>query len=150
MMREQISWHATAKQGCLYRTHNVTCECTRWRAFSFVVESILRTPPGDQRPDRLTNLGVGTEDLGRALKDFEIAAAKFKADNNRLAVLVYDNINIVAEKGQDLLRVFQVRAKFAADKDLYKVVFVCSDRVAPARMKGERRPVSQLGMYDKC
>ena len=97
---------------------------------------------------RLTNIGIGTENisLGRALRDFELAAAKFKAENNRPAVLMYDNINIVAEKDPDLLSVLQARAKDVIDKDLYKVVFVCSDRVAPAQMRGEFRLISQLGM----
>ena len=79
--------------------------------------------------------------LGVALMLFESAAAKFKAKHKRPAVLVLDNINIVAQESPKLLYVLQQNAKIAADNGLYKVVFVCSDGVAPRKLRGKLSPV---------
>jgi len=50
---------------------------------------------------------------------------------------VFDNINVIAKNDPQLLYKLQSDAKEAADKGSYKVVFVCSDGVAPAQMKGK-------------
>ena len=72
---------------------------------------------------------------------FDRAAARFQAEHKRPAVLVLDNINVVAQACPDLLYVFQQRAKTAADQELYKVVFVCSGGVAPRKLRGKLSPV---------
>jgi len=69
--------------------------------------------------------------------DFEHAAAKFKAEHNRNAFLVFDNINLIAKANKEFLAVLQGAAKMAADKSLFKMVFVGSDGVAPLQMRCE-------------
>jgi hypothetical protein len=95
---------------------------------------------------RLTNPHTGPKDtdLEGALDDFERAAARFKVETNRCAVLLLDNVNVIARKDPTLLCMLQAKAKFAADNDLYKIIFVCSDGVAPTRMKGKLRSPRQL------
>ena len=75
--------------------------------------------------------------LERMLEDFEHLAAKFQAEYGHPAVLVFDNINAIADKDPELLYKLQSYAKEAADKGSYKVVFVCSGGVAPAQMKSK-------------
>ena len=60
-------------------------------------------------------------DVGVAFKTFERAAARFRAEHNRLPVLVLDNVNIVTKRDLGLLCVLQERAKTACDDDLYKI-----------------------------
>ena len=84
---------------------------------------------------------VGYTNLNVALELFGRAAARFQAEHGRPAVLVLDNIDIVAQKGPRLLCGLQHEAKFAADNELYKVVFVCSDGVAPRKLRGKLSPV---------
>jgi len=76
--------------------------------------------------------------LCRRLKDFELAAARYKSKHGSCPVLVIDNIDAIA-RDLELLRMLQGRAKLAADKLLYKVVFVTPDGMAPAAMKSESR-----------
>jgi len=72
------------------------------------------------------------------MRDFELAAARYYARHHgSCAVLVIDNTNEIARYDLELLRALQGTAKFAADNHLYKVIFVTSDGVAPAAMKGE-------------
>ena len=87
---------------------------------------------GDKHPD-YTSLEV-------ALKLFGRAAARFQAEHKRPAVLILDNINVVAQSSPELLCVLQQAAKIAADKELYKVIFVCSDGVAPRKLRGKLSP----------
>ena len=68
---------------------------------------------------------------------FRRAAARYKAEHGRPAVLVLDDINIIAKADPDLLRVLQDNAKKAADNELFKLVFVCSDGVAPLQLNGK-------------
>ena len=84
---------------------------------------------------------VGYTNLDVALKLFDRAAARFQAEHGRPAVLALDNINIVAQKSPKLLYFLQHNAKIAADNGLYKVVFVCSDGVAPRKLRGKLSPV---------
>lgn len=72
------------------------------------------------------------KNLQIALKLFDRAVARFKAEHGRPAMLVLDNIDIVAQDSPKQLRVLQQNAKIAADMRLNKVVFVCSDGVAPS------------------
>ena len=72
---------------------------------------------------------------------FQRAAARFKAEHGRPAVLVLDDINIIAQANPDLLRILQHHAKKAADNELFKFVFVCSDGVAPLQLSGKLGPV---------
>jgi hypothetical protein len=112
-----------------------------WRA--------LREALGGERPNtltsailgRLTNADKGKrgEDVDRVLRVFERAAARFKDEHNRGAVLVLDNVDVIARMDPGLLERLQGMAKFAADNDLYKVVFVCTDEVAVRRMTGKLR-----------
>ena len=67
------------------------------------------------------------------LKDFRDYAVKFRAQHGRPAVLVFDNINVVAKKSPSLLYDLQSLAKQAADAGIYKV---CSGGVAPLEMRG--------------
>ncbi|KAF8537844.1 hypothetical protein BDD12DRAFT_911207 [Trichophaea hybrida] len=78
---------------------------------------------------------ISTTNWRRVFKDFGHAATKFKAQHSRNAVLVFDNINVIAEADKELLAVLQGYAKIAADLGLFKVVFVCSDGVAPFQMR---------------
>ena len=99
---------------------------------------------------QLTNLGIAGDartKFQRMFEDFERFAKKFKAEYHRPAVLVFDNINIVATKDPELLYTLQGIAKDATDRNLFKVVFVCSDGVAPAQMQGKLESVSQWRMY---
>lgn len=75
--------------------------------------------------------------LSRILADFKQFAAKFQAEHGHPAVLVFDNINAIAKHDPGLLWELQSRAKESADEKSFKVVFVCSDGVAPALMKGK-------------
>jgi len=52
-------------------------------------------------------------------------------------VVVFDNINVIPNDDPKFLYQLQSNAKEAADKGYYKVVFVCSDGVALAQMKGK-------------
>jgi DNA replicative helicase MCM subunit Mcm2 (Cdc46/Mcm family) len=96
--------------------------------------------------DTLTNPPTGEKEtnLDCALDTFERAAARFKLKNKRRAVLVVDNVNLIARKDLGLLMTLQEKAKFAADNQLYTVVFVCTDGGAPTRMKGKLRSPWQL------
>jgi hypothetical protein len=90
----------------------------------------------------LTSLGTdnsaeATAKIHQILKEFELLAQKFHSQTNRPAVLVFDNIDIVAARHPRLLETLQGYAKKACDHNLYKVVFVCSDGVAPPQMKSE-------------
>lgn len=76
---------------------------------------------------------------------FQCAAERFKAVHGRPAVLVLDDVNIIAQDNPGLLRVLQHHAKMAADNELFKLVFVCSDGVAPLQLSGKLSPV-QSGM----
>jgi len=68
-------------------------------------------------------------------QDFERAAARYKVKHGSCPVLVID-INAIADDPA-LQKMLQGKAKLAADELLYKAVFVTSDGVAPAAMKGE-------------
>jgi hypothetical protein len=78
-----------------------------------------------------------------AFCDFERAAARYKTEHGRPAILVIDNFNVVA-RDPETLRMIQGRAKQATDKDLYKIVFVCSDGVAPILLRRKLMPVGLL------
>jgi len=78
-------------------------------------------------PDRFPKNG-----FRRTMLDFELAAARYKAKHGSCAVLVIDNINT---KNCDL-PLLQGIAKQAADRRLYKVIFV-ADGNASAAMKRE-------------
>ena len=83
---------------------------------------------------------VDDTNLNVALKLFRLAAARFQEEHKRHAVLILDNVNIVAQESPKLLYVLQQNAKIAADKELYKVVFVCSDGVTPRKLRGKLSP----------
>jgi hypothetical protein len=68
--------------------------------------------------------------------DFEYFAAKFLVESGHPAVLVFDNVSVIAKKDPELLYKLQSVAKETADKGTYKIVFVCSECSAPAQMKG--------------
>ena len=51
--------------------------------------------------------------------------------------MVIDNINVITDKQPEVLDMLQDRAKQAADKGLYKVVFVCPDGAALIWMQGK-------------
>jgi hypothetical protein len=72
-----------------------------------------------------------THDYRDLVVEFEHAAARFKAEYHRPAVLFIDNINLIASKDLQLLWRLQMGAKAVADNSSYKVVFVCDDGVAP-------------------
>lgn len=52
-------------------------------------------------------------------------------------MLVFANINLIAQESPRTSYGLQDRAKYAVDKSLHKVVFVCSDGLAPAVMNGK-------------
>lgn len=84
----------------------------------------------------LTNFDIDANPdhhIETALRMFRRVAARFKAEHGRPAVLVLDNINIIAQQNPDLLMVLRHSAKEASDIKLFKVVFVCSYGVAPLR-----------------
>jgi len=68
--------------------------------------------------------------------EFELAAARYKARHGICAVLI-DNTNTIAQYHPRLLCMLQGMAKMAADKELYKAIFVASDGGVPVAMKGE-------------
>ena len=78
-------------------------------------------------------------DLTVAPKAFDCAAARFRAEHNRLPVLVLDNVNLVTQGDLGLLYDLQQKAKTACDDGLYKVVFVCSDGVAPRKLRAKSK-----------
>jgi hypothetical protein len=92
---------------------------------------------------RPTNSYIGSEviALQSALDEFERAAALFKNKHNRAAVLVIDNIDVIARKKPRLLGSIQNMAKFAADNHLYKVVFVCTSEATYHKLKGKLRSI---------
>jgi len=71
------------------------------------------------------------------MSDFEQAAARYAARHGTCAVLIIDNTNEIAKFDPGLLYMLQEFAKLAVDECLYKLVFVTSDDMAPAAMKGE-------------
>lgn len=72
-----------------------------------------------------------TSDYRDLVVEFEHAAARFKAEYHRPAVLFIDVINLIASKDPQLLYRLQMGAKGVADNGSYKVIFVCSDGVVP-------------------
>ncbi|KAF8254036.1 hypothetical protein K440DRAFT_673711 [Wilcoxina mikolae CBS 423.85] len=68
--------------------------------------------------------------------DFQKAAAKFKAEHGCVAVLVIDDINIIAMENPTFMLELQRMAKYTADMRLYKMVFVSSGGVAPDQITG--------------
>ena len=94
----------------------------------------------------MLNFGTGDKladytNLRFALELFNRAAERFRVEHKRPAVLVLDNIDIVAQESPKLLYVLQQDAKIAADNELYKVVFVCSDGIAPHTLRGKLSPL---------
>ena len=113
----------------------------------FITVPAILLQPGKRAPlcvltIPLTNFfpDSSSEDTGfqRRLKDFELAAARYKSKHGSWPVLVIDNVNAIA-RDLELLLTLQGMAKLAADDLLYKVVFVSSDGMAPAAMEGESR-----------
>ncbi|KAF8539504.1 hypothetical protein BDD12DRAFT_882193 [Trichophaea hybrida] len=78
---------------------------------------------------------IPTTNWRRVFEDIEHAATKFKAKHNQNAVLVFDNINVIAEADKELLAVLHGFAKIATHLGLFIVVFVCSDGVTPFQMR---------------
>ena len=89
---------------------------------------------------KIADKPVDYTNLSAALKLFGRAAARFQEEHKRPAVLVLDNMDIVAQESPKILYILQHNAKIAADKELYKVVFVCSDGVAPRKLRGKLSP----------
>jgi hypothetical protein len=56
------------------------------------------------------------EQIFEVLNDFRVAAAEFKAKHRRHAVLVIDNINVLADEAPWLLKDLQGLAKEVADE----------------------------------
>lgn len=74
------------------------------------------------------------------MDDFMMAVAKFRANHpGRHAVLVFDNIDVISAGDPALLRDLQEFAKMAADDNLIKLIFVCSDGVAQSTMMSKFR-----------
>jgi hypothetical protein len=98
---------------------------------------------------RLTSSDIGSNgtDLQSALEDFARAAACFQDKHNRAAVLVIDNVDVIARMDPGLLLSLQGMAKFAADNDLYKVVFVCTSEVTCHQMKGKLSSIELFNGY---
>ena len=74
-------------------------------------------------------------EIDKVLRDFEQAAARYKAKHGSCTVLIIDNTNMLVADCI-LLQSLQGRAKKAADECLYKVIFIASDGPAAA-MRGE-------------
>ena len=66
-----------------------------------------------------------------------MADSEYKAETGSHAVLVLDNTNVLIAKDPEILDMLQDQAETSCDKDLYKVVFVCSDRTAPIQVEGK-------------
>ncbi|RIB16593.1 hypothetical protein C2G38_2038438 [Gigaspora rosea] len=69
-----------------------------------------------------------------ALDAFERAAAAYKKKYKQPPVLVFDNISVLSKSFPKILDQLQERAKEAADKKKYIVVFVTSNGSVPKRM----------------
>ena len=69
---------------------------------------------------------------------FDKAAYEYAKKHNQPAVLVIDNINLLAKKDPEMLEVLQEDAKSWADNQYIKVVFVTSEGKAPKLMKGKK------------
>ncbi|KAI5842016.1 hypothetical protein BZA05DRAFT_449381 [Tricharina praecox] len=72
--------------------------------------------------------------LNTLFADFEQFATRLLAEHGHRAVLVFDNIDVIAKEDPKLLYTLQSLAKEAADNGPYKMVFVCSDGPALAQM----------------
>ena len=71
-------------------------------------------------------------------QEFIRHAKEFKQKNNRLAVLVYDQVENLAKYDPERLRVLQRIAQKAADDRLFKTVFITTgDRDTVADIAGE-------------
>lgn len=57
-------------------------------------------------------------------------------ENKKAPVIVFDNINRLANDAPDILKILQEGAKSAVDSGLYTAVFITSDGSAPSQMKG--------------
>jgi hypothetical protein len=79
------------------------------------------------------------EQIFEVLNDFRVAAAEFKAKHRRHAMLVIENINVLADEAPWLLKDLQGLAKEVADERVYKIVFVTSDGTAPGQLRCESR-----------
>jgi hypothetical protein len=92
---------------------------------------------------RRTHNYIGSEDfaLQSAIDEFEHAAALFKDKHNRAAVLVIDNLDVIARKKPWLLGSVQNMAKYAADNHLYNVMFVCTSEATCYLLKGTLRSI---------
>ena len=107
--------------------------CTTWR--EVILQTIFQFSANRRIP--ASNNDTHASSFVTLFEDFEHFAAKYKAETRGRAVLVLDNTNVLIAKDPEILDMLQDQAKTACDKDLYKVVFVCSDGTAPIRMEGK-------------
>jgi hypothetical protein len=72
------------------------------------------------------------------LDDFASAGQRFEeAHKENIPVVVFDNINVLAKRAPMFFAVLQGLAKEAADRKLFKVIFVSSDGRAPSLFQGK-------------
>lgn len=66
---------------------------------------------------------------------FKETAAWYKNKFGKMPVIVFDNVNYLAEKNPDILEVIQKGAKQAIDDRAFITVFVSSDGLAPTQLE---------------
>ena len=67
---------------------------------------------------------------------FKKYADWYRKENNRAPVIVIDNVNRLANKAPEILKILQEGAKDAVGSGLFTAVFVTSDGSAPSQMIG--------------
>lgn len=101
--------------------------CITWR--EVILQTIFQYSANRRIPAGNDNAHVSS--FVKLFGAFEHFAAKYKAETRSRAVLVLNNINVLIAEDPKILDMLQDKAKKACSENLYKVVFMCSDRTAP-------------------
>ena len=81
-------------------------------------------------------------DLG--IEAFRRSAAKYKAKYHKPAVLILDDISVLARKHPDVIEELQYIAKDVADKEEFTFIFVASEGTIPNLMSRACRLLSVI------
>ncbi|KAF8247976.1 hypothetical protein K440DRAFT_643415 [Wilcoxina mikolae CBS 423.85] len=82
--------------------------------------------------------------FNKVYEDFTAFAARFKAEHGRNVVLVFDNVDILADHDPEFLAALQGNAKVAADEGSFRVVFVCDSEVTVSALRPSARKIIEF------
>jgi hypothetical protein len=76
---------------------------------------------------------------GYAYEEFKKFAEWYRRENSKAPVIVFDNIDRLADQAPEILAVLQEDAKSAVDSGLFNSVFLTSDNATRSQMQGKMR-----------